>query len=164
MGEMDIECSWPHIENLEHKEHRNLEIRKHETTSLFMCETFLLLLSWRFRHKERHNLFMPASSSGPYLVRHPWRANSSPLSKPQKSNLLIRRLVSTVTNFLRNPQNPPRASGAWRHPHFVPRFIISGYCDISAWHVHSVHAHALPPASRLHLTNPCAEPKGSQPN
>ena len=34
----------------------------------------------------------------------------------------------------------------------------------SEWHVHSVHAQALPPASRLHLTNQCAEPKGSQPN
>ena len=28
-----------------HKEHRNLEIRKHETASLFRYETFLLLLS-----------------------------------------------------------------------------------------------------------------------
>ena len=42
MDEMDIECSWPHIENLEHK---NLEIWKHVTTSLFRYETFLLLLS-----------------------------------------------------------------------------------------------------------------------
>ena len=67
-------------------------------------------------------------------------------------------------DFLRNPPNPPRVTGAWRHPHFVTNFIISGYCDTSEWHVCSVRAHALPPASRLHLTNPCAEPKGSQPN
>ena len=57
-------------------------------------------------------------------------------------------------NFLRNPQNPPRASGEWRHLHFVTRFIISGYCDISVWQIRSVRAHALPPASSLHLTNP----------
>ena len=67
-------------------------------------------------------------------------------------------------NFLRNPPNPLRAFGAWRHQHFVTRFIISGYCDISEWHVCFVRAHALPPASRLHLTNPCAEPKGMNRN
>ena len=65
-------------------------------------------------------------------------------------------------NFLRNPPNPARASGAWRHPHFVTRFIISGYCDISEWHVRFVRPRTLPPASRLHLTNLCAELKGSQ--
>ena len=107
---------------------------------------------------------MLASSSGPYLVQHPWCANSSRLSEPQKSNLLVQRPVSTLLTFLRNPQNPLCAPGAWRHLHFVTRFIISGYCDISEWHVRSVCMHALLPASRLHLTNPCAEPKGSQSN
>ena len=37
-GEMDIE-------NIKNSEHRNLEIRKQVTTSLFRYETFLLLLS-----------------------------------------------------------------------------------------------------------------------
>ena len=106
---------------------------------------------------------MPSYSFGPYLVRYPGRANSSRLSEPWKSNLLVRRLIFNSLNFLRNPQNPPRAS-ALCQPHFVSRFIISSYCDISEWHVRSVRAHALPPSSRLHLTNPCAEPKGSQPN
>ena len=101
---------------------------------------------------------MPSYSFGPYL------ANSSRLSKPQKSNLLVRRLVFNSLNFLRNPQNPPRASGAWRHPHFVTRFIISGYCDIFKWHVRSVRACVTACIKVLHLTNLCAEPKGSQPN
>ena len=46
-----------------------------------------------------------------------------------------------------------------------PNFALEKvYCDISEWHVRSVRAHTLPPASRLHITNPCAEPKGSQRN
>ena len=69
-----------------------------------------------------------------------------------------------LSDIPRNSLNSPHASRAWRHPHFVTRFIIPGYCDISEWHVRSVRVHALPPASRLHLTNPCAEPKGSLPN
>ena len=39
--------------------------------------------------------------------------------------------------------------------------FVSDYCDISEWHLHPP---ARTPASMLHLTNPCAEPKGSQPN
>ena len=94
---------------------------------------------------------MLASSSGPYLVRHPWCANSSRLSEPQKSNLLVRRLVSTLLTFFQISQKPPRASEAWRHSHSVTRFV-SDYCDISEWHVRP--ARALTPASSLHLTNP----------
>ena len=44
------------------------------------------------------------------------------------------------SNFLRNTQNPPRASGTWRHPHFVTLFPISAYCDISEYHVRPAHA------------------------
>ena len=40
------------------REHRNLEIRKHVTTSLFRYEIFLLHLSSRFRHKERDTIFL----------------------------------------------------------------------------------------------------------
>ena len=48
---------------------------------------------------------MLASSSCPYLVRHPWCANSSRLSEPQKSNLLVRRLASTLLTFFRFSTN-----------------------------------------------------------
>ena len=39
-----------------------------------------------------------------------------------------------------------------------------GYCDIFEWHVCSACARAWIPMLILHLTNPCAELKGSQPN
>ena len=55
--------------------------------------------------EERHNLTMPSYLFGPYLVRHPRRANSSRLSEPQKSNLLVWRLVFNSLNFLQIPQN-----------------------------------------------------------
>ena len=53
---------------------------------------------------------MLASSSGPYLVRQPLRVNSSRFSEPHK---------------------PPRASGAWRHPHPVTPFRHLGLL----WHL-----------------------------
>ena len=98
-------------------------------------------------------------SSCPYLVRHPWRANSSRLSELQKSNLLVRRQVFDSPNFLSILHKPLRTFGAWRHFHSVTRFL-SDYCDTSI----RPRVLALTPASMFHLTNPCAEPKGSQPN
>ena len=77
---------------------------------------------------------MPSYSFGPYLVRHPRRANSSRLSELQKSNLFIWCLVSNSPNFLLILHKLLRASGAWRHSHSVTRFV-SDYCDISEWHL-----------------------------
>ena len=47
---------------------------------------------------------MLSYSFGPSLVRHPRRANSSRLSEPQKSNLLVRRLVFNSLTFCEIPQ------------------------------------------------------------
>ena len=57
-----------------------------------------------------------------------------------KVDRLVRCLVSTLLTFLRNPPNPPSASNAWHHSHFVTLFLISGYCDISEWYVGSARA------------------------
>ena len=161
MGEMDIECSWPHIENLEH---RNLEIRKHVTTSLFRYETFYYFWLKSFDIRRETQSFYAGFFIWPLSRAAPMaRKFVSPLRAPKVEPPCSASSFISLT-FFRNPQNPPRASGAWRHPHFVTRFIISGYCDTSVWHIRSVRAHTLPPASRLHLTNPCAEPKGSQPH
>ena len=105
---------------------------------------------------------MQASSSGPYLVRHPLRATSSCFSEPQKSTVFIQCLVSTLLTFFKFPKSSARFRCVTS---LAPRNPTSnvGYCDISEWHVRSVCPRALPPASRLHLTYPCAEPKGSQP-
>ena len=99
---------------------------------MFRYETFLLTLSERFWHKEeRHNLAMPSYSFGCY----PQRTNSSHLSEPQKSNLLIRRLVSNSLTFFKSPTN---LSALLVHDitrTLSPHSVISGYCDISEWHV-----------------------------
>ena len=120
-----------YIHNVEHKEHRNLEIRKHVTTSCSGTKPFYQLWVKRFRHKEgRHNLAMPSYSFGPYLVRHPRGANSPASASSQKSNLLVWCLASNSLTFFKSPKNlralPVR--DVTRTP--SPRSVISGYCDI----------------------------------
>ena len=105
--EMYIECSWPHIENLEH---RNLKIRKHVTTSLFRYET-LLLLFWvkGFDIRRETQSFYagffiwPLSRAAPMARKFvsPLRASKA---EPPRSASSFNSL-----NFL---QIPPRASGA----------------------------------------------------
>ena len=67
------------------------------------------------------------------------------------------------SNFLQNSQNPPLASGAWRHLHSLATFpiwaIVTSLSDTSA-----PRACTWTLALMLHLSNPCTEPKGSQPN
>ena len=131
MCETYIECWWPHIENLEHW---NLEIRK--TRKDFSVQVLLLPLSLKvLRHKERDTIFLC------------WLFHLAPVSRKFVSPLRAResqpsRLASSFSssNFLRNPQNPSRTSGAWRHSHSVTLFLISSYCDISEWQVRSARA------------------------
>ena len=69
-----------------------------------------------------------------------------------------------LTDFLQNPQNPPRALPVHDVIH-IPNsqfYIWDFYFDISERHI--LPARALTPALSLHLTNPCAELKGFQPN
>ena len=143
-------------------EHRNLETRKTLDDFFVQVRNFLLPLSLRvLRHKEReaqsfYSVFFHVPP--PNLVRPLPKASAS----KRKSTLLFRCLVSTL-QLSSNSQNPPRASGAWCHSHSVTPFSISGYCDISEWHVRSARS-AWTPVLMLHLSNPCTEPKGSQPN
>ena len=76
---------------------------------------------------------MPSYSFGPYLVRHPWHANSSHLSEPQKTNLLVRRLASNSLNFLQIPKNL-HALPVRDVTRTLSSCFILGYCDISEWH------------------------------
>ena len=100
-----------------------MESRNTENTyDFYVLERNVLLpLSFNvFQHKERerHNLSILAFSSAPLPSR----------ATPAKG---LREQLSS------NSQNPPSASGAWRHLHCVAPFLISGYCDISEWHVRS---------------------------
>ena len=148
---------------------KNIGISKFENTWRLLVQvrnpfiTFELKVSTQ---GEWHNLFMLASSSGPNLLRHPWRANSSRLSEPKKSTVFVQCLVSTLLNFFKSPANLHALLVRDITRTLSPRSVITGYCDISEWHVRSVHTRTrvLTLASSLHLINPCAERKGSQPN
>ena len=68
--------------------------------------------------RERHNLSILAFSSAPPAntcgIRH------KGLREQVKTNRLPPRQVSSqLTDFFKISPNPPRASGAWRHPHSV---------------------------------------------
>ena len=80
----------------------------------------------------------------------------------QKSILLIWHPILNFLTLFKSPQTAARfrcmTSLALRHP----------FCLGVLWHLSDTsirpYASALTPASMLHPTNPCAEPKGSQPN
>ena len=73
------------------------------------------------------------------------------------------RLVSTLLTFFKFPKIlralPVRDVIRTPSPYSSSRAIVTSLSDMSA-----LRGRALIPASSLHLTNPCAEPKGSQPN
>ena len=126
------------------------KFEKHVTTSLFRYETFYYLWVERFFdiRRERYNLSILAFSSAP--PQHVWHP---PQRSPRVSESQPSRSVfsSQLTDFFKIFPNPPRASGAWRHSDSLAS--VSPLCT-RAW----------TPVLMLHLTNPCAEPKGSQPN
>ena len=97
--------------------------------------TFLLPLSLNvLRHKERGTIFLfwlfhlppPPTRVAP-AEKSPRASESQPCSVSS----------SQLTDFFKISQNPPRA---WRHSPCVTLFPISGYCDISEWHVRFVCA------------------------
>ena len=121
--------------------HRTQESRNTKNTYDFSVQirNFLLPLSLTvFRHKERE---AQSFYSGFFICPPPSRATPvQGLREQPKVN--PSRTVSSLSslNSLQISQNPPRASGAWRHPHSVTSFPTSRYCDISEWHVRSAHA------------------------
>ena len=117
-------------------EHRNLEIRKIRNDFFVQVRNFLLPLSLKvLRHKERE----AQSFYSGFFICPPSRATPAQgLREQAKVNRLLPRQCSIqLTDFFKISQNPPCASRAWRHSHRVVPFPISGYCDISEWHVRS---------------------------
>ena len=149
--------------------HRTQKSRNTKNTYDFFVQVrnFLLPLSLKvLRHKERdtHSFYSgfsictPPSHATPYTRPLAWlrRASENQPSSPETE-------LNSTNWLFQNSPNPLRASGAWRHSHSLAPFPISGfYCDISEWHVRSARARTL--GLMLHLSNPCTEPKGSQPN
>ena len=136
---------------------KNIGIRKHITTSCSGTKPFYQLWVEGFDVRRRDTIFYAVLFIWP-LTRVP-----PPIGRKFASHLWApkvnpSRLASSTQlfNFVQISHKPPRASGAWRHPHSFTSFRLG-----LLWHL---HLPALTPASMLHLTNPCAEPKGSQPN
>ena len=144
----------------------NIGISKHEKHLRFLSsgtKVFLLPLSLKvLRHKERDT---HSFNSGFFISPPPSRAAPvQGLREQAKVNRLFPRQDSTPqTDFFKNPQNPPRASGAWCQPHSVTPFpiwaIVTSLSDTS-----DPPARVWTPVLMLHLNNTCTEPKGSQPN
>ena len=145
-------------------EHRNLEIRKTCNDFFVQVRNFLLHSSLKvFRHKEREAqsfyagffIFPPPQTCG---TRH------NDLREQAKTNRLPSRQVSSqLTDFFKISQNPMHASGAWRHSHSLASVSHLGLF----WHllvIRPLCPRAWTPALMLRLSNPCTEPKGSQPN
>ena len=128
---------------------------------LVQVQNFLLPLSLKvLRHKERytHSFYSGFSICPPTRVApatRPWRASISQPSSFEAG------LNSTKWLFSNPPKSSTHASGAWRHSHsqvLSGIFILTSVNDTSSLRAHQ-HL-----CSSLHLTNPCAEPKSSQPN
>ena len=99
--------------------HRTQESWNTKSTYDFLVQVrnFLLPLSLKvLRHKERdtHSFYSGFFICTPIscdTCPRPPRASESQPSSPEAG--------LNSTNFLQNLRNPPRASGAWRHPHHL---------------------------------------------
>ena len=121
-------------------EHRNLETRKILVDFFVQVQNFLLPLSLKvLRHKEKE---AQSFYSGFFICPRPTRVTPAiKVSASKWKPTVFFRSRAQLYSLAWNSPNPPRASGAWRHPHSVTPFLISGFCDISVWHVRSARAH-----------------------
>ena len=139
-------------------EHRNLEIRKTLDDFFVQVWNFLLTLSLNvLGHKERE---AQSFYSGFFICpQHVWHREQA------KANRLLPKQVSTLlTDFFKISQKSSArfrcvASFALASLRFPSRAIVTSLSDTFA-----LRTHKWTPVLMLHLTNPCAEPKGSQPN
>ena len=107
-----------------------------------------------------HILSILAFPSAPQRLWHPPQG----LGEQAKVTLLLRTARLNLLTFFQNPPNPPRALPVHDviHIHWSTllsgTFILTSVNDTSSPHARQ-HL-----CSSLHLTNPRAEPKGSQPD
>ena len=140
-------------------EHRNLETRKILDVFLVQVQNFLLPLSLKvLRHKERntHSFYSGLSICPPPILCGACSAQIRLASASPKVNL-SHSVSSSQLNwfFSKSPKSSTHTSTGQPF-----------YLGFLFWHLWMTH----PPrvrqhqCSSLHQTNPCAEPKGSQPN
>ena len=150
------------INDRTYKEHRNPGIRKHITTPCSGTKPFYWLWVKGFDVRGRDTIF--------YAVLFIWPPTRAALigrsfaSRLRAPKVDPSRLASNfqLFNFFRFSQNLRALSVRDVTRTLSTRFVSDNY-DI--WVIPpSISAPALTPASMLHPTNPCDEPKGSQPN
>ena len=144
-------------------EHRNLETRKTLDDFFVRVRNFLLPLSLKvlwYKKREAQSFY-----SGFFICPPPHSTRVAPATKvyASKRKPTVFPRGRFHLNFFKISPNPPRSSGAWRHPHSVTPLsmwaIVTSLSDTSA-----PCMHAWTPVLMLHLSNPCTEPKGSLPN
>ena len=122
--------------------HRTLESRNTKNTYVFLVQVrnFLLPLSLKvLRHKERdtHSFYSSFFICPPPTRVAPARRPLARLRRASESQPSSPEAGLNSSHWLfQNPQNPPHASGAWRHPHSVNPFpiwaIVISLSDTSA--------------------------------
>ena len=143
--------------------HRTWESRYTKNTYDFLVQVrnFLLPLSLKvLRHKEGdiHSFYSGFSICSPSRAAPVARKFVWPL-RPPKVDPSHSVSSSQPLTFSNLPKSPAHASGAWRHSH-----PLSGIFNLTSVNDTSSQRTRQHLRSSLHLTNPCAEPKGSQPN
>ena len=150
------------ITQMHNIKHRNSETRN---DFLIQVRNFLLPLSLKvLRHKKRdtHSFYSGFSICPTPTRAYPTRCKAS--ASKRKSTVFYRgrtQLNSTNWLFSNPPKSSAHASDAWRHSH--PQ-ALSGIFILTSVNDTSSPRECQHLCSSLHLTNPCAEPKGSQPN
>ena len=138
-------------------EHRNLRIRKHVTTSCSGTKPFYQLWVKGFDVRRWDSIFYAVLFIWPPTRADPHRAQVRLASASSKSRSFSFGVEFPTLSFFKFSHKPPRASGAWRHPHPVNALRLGLLWHLSDTPIHP-RAPALTPASMLHPTNPCAEP------
>ena len=145
-------CTWD-IHYIYNIENRNLEIRKTRDDFFVQVRNLLLPLSLKVFRGERHNLSILAFS---YAT-----ATKVSASKRKQAVFPEAGLISTPWLFKNLPKSSARfwcvTSFSLATLRFPSRAIVTSLSDTSALRARK---HML----MLHLSNPRAEPKGSQPN
>ena len=144
--------------------HRNLEIRKTRNDFSVQVRNFLLSFSLKvFRHKERE---AQSFYSGFFICLPPQHMWHPPQRPPRASESQPSSLEAGLnsTNWLF--QNLPQPSARFR---CVTSFALASlrFPTGQLWHLWVTRpfcVYAWTPVLMLHLSNPCTEPKDSQPN
>ena len=152
-------CTWD-VHYIYNIEHRISKFEKHVTTSQFRYEPFYYLWVERFFdiRREAQSFYF-----GFFIC--PTRVAPATKVSASKRKSTVSFGVQCSTHWLF--QNFPKSSARFRcvtsfalaSLRFPSRAIVTSLSDTS-----TLRARAWTPASMLHLSNPCTEPKCSQPN